>query len=92
MIHFATFWGEIAQHTVNLYALRDHPDHLYLVHKDNGDLQSSWKESLVAFKICHLYPFRKDGFDNPESIVLHWMSFNGEKFVVLKYGQRAVEK
>ena len=92
MIHFATFWGEVTQHTVNLYALQDHPDHLYIVHKDNGDLQSTWKEGLVAFKICHLYPFRKDGYNNPESIVLHWMSFNGEKSVVLKYGKRAVER
>lgn len=92
MIHFATFWGDITRHSVELYSLSNHPDHLYLVHKDNGDLQSTWKESLVAFKICHLYPFRKDGFSDPESVVLHWMSFNGEKSVVLKYGKRAVER
>lgn len=92
MIHFATFWGDVTRHSVNLYASLKHPDHLYLVHKDNGDLQSVWKESLVAFRICQLYMSRKDEYSNPGSIVLHWMSFGGEKTLRLKYGTRGVEK
>ncbi|MBR4756492.1 MAG: NigD-like N-terminal domain-containing protein [Bacteroidales bacterium] len=92
MIHFATFWGDVTPHTVNLYASRYHPDHLYLVHNDNGDIQKDWRESYAAFKIAHIYPSRKDGYDNPDSIVLHWLSFNGEKTIKLKYRQRAVEK
>ncbi len=92
MIHFATFWGDVTQHSVNLYASRRHPDHLYLVHKDNGDFQSAWKESLVAFRICQLYMSRKDSYNDPGSVVLHWMSFSGEKTIRLKYGNRATEK
>ena len=92
MIHFATFWGDVTMHSVNLYASRRHPDHLYLVHKDNGDYQSSWKESLVAFRICQLYMSRKDNYRDPGSVVLHWMSFSGEKTLRLKYGTRATER
>ena len=92
MIHFATFWGDVAKHSVNLYASQRHPDHLYLVHKDNGDYQSSWNESLVAFRICQLYMSRKDEYRNPGSFVLHWMSFSGEKTLRLKYGNRATER
>ena len=92
MIHFATFWGDVTRHSVNLYASRKHPDHLYLVHKDNGDFQSSWKESLVAFRICQLYMSRKDEYKDPGSVVLHWMSFSGEKTLRLKYGNRATER
>ncbi len=92
MIHFATFWGGVTRHSVNLYASRKHPDHLYLVHKDNGDFQSTWKESLVAFRICQLYMSRKDEYSDPRSIVLHWMSFGGEKTLRLRYGIRAVER
>ena len=92
MIHFATFWGDVTLHSVNLYASRKHPDHLYLVHKDNGDFQSSWKESLVAFRICQMYMSRKDEYRDPSSVVLHWMSFSGEKTLRLRYGNRASEK
>ncbi|MBQ6254057.1 MAG: NigD-like N-terminal domain-containing protein [Bacteroidales bacterium] len=92
MIHFATFWGDVTAHSVNLYASRKHPDHLYLVHKDNGDYQSYWKESLVAFRICQLYMSRKDEYKDPTSVVLHWMSFGGEKTLRLQYGNRATEK
>ena len=92
MIHFATFWGDVTRHSVNLYASRKHPDHLFLVHKDNGDFQSTWKESLVAFRICQLYMSRKDEYMNPKSVVLHWMSFSGEKTLRLRYGNRAVER
>ena len=92
MIHFATFWGDVTAHSVNLYASRKHPDHLYLVHKDNGDFQSYWKESLVAFRICQLYMSRKDEYKDPSSVVLHWMSFGGEKTLRLRYGNRATEK
>lgn len=92
MIHFATFWGDVTRHSVNLYASRKHPDHLYLVHKDNGDYQSAWKESLVAFRICQLYMSRKDEYTSPASVVLHWMSFSGEKTLRLKYGIREVER
>ena len=92
MIHFATFWGDVTRHSVNLYASLRHPDHLYLVHKDNGDMQSSWEESLVAFRICQMYMSRKDEYKDPGSIVLHWMSFSGEKTLRLKYGNRATER
>lgn len=92
MIHFATFWGDVTLHSVNLYASRKHPDHLYLVHNDNGDFQSSWKESLVAFRICQMYMSRKDEYRDPTSVVLHWMSFSGEKTLRLRYGNRASEK
>ncbi len=92
MIHFATFWGDVTRHSVNLYASRKHPDHLYLVHKDNGDFQSSWNESLVAFRICQMYMSRKDEYKDPTSVVLHWMSFSGEKTLRLRYGNRAVER
>lgn len=92
MIHFATFWGDVTAHSVNLYASQKHPDHLYLVHKDNGDYQSYWKESLVAFRICQLYMSRKDEYKDPSSVVLHWMSFGGEKTMRLQYGNRATEK
>lgn len=92
MIHFATFWGDVTKHSVNLYASRKHPDHLYLVHKDNGDYQSSWQESLVAFRICQLYLSRKDEYRHPGSVVLHWMSFGGEKTMRLRYGTRATER
>ena len=92
MVHFATFWGDVTRHSVNLYASRKHPDHLYLVHKDNGDFQSSWNESLVAFRICQLYMSRKDEYSGPTSVVLHWMSFSGEKTLRLRYGNRAVEQ
>jgi hypothetical protein len=92
MIHFATFWGDVTRHSVNLYASRKHPDHLYLVHKDNGDIQSSWNESLVAFRICQMYMSRKDEYKDPTSVVLHWMSFSGEKTLRLRYGNRAVER
>lgn len=92
MIHFATFWGDVTAHSVNLYASQRHPDHLYLVHKDNGDFQSSWNESLVAFRICQVYMSRKDEYKDPGSVVLHWMSFSGEKTLRLKYGNRAPEK
>jgi len=81
-----------ARHSVNLYASRKHPDHLYLVHKDNGDFQSSWNESLVAFRICQMYMSRKDEYKDPTSVVLHWMSFSGEKTLRLRYGNRAVER
>ena len=92
MIHFATFWGDVTRHSVNLYASLRHPDHLYLVHKDNGDMQSSWEESLVAFRICQMYMSRKDEYKDPGSIVLHWMSFSAEKTLRLKYGNRATER
>lgn len=91
-VHFATFWGDVTPHTVNLYSSRYHPNHLYFVHKDNGDIQKDWGESFAAFKIAHLFPSRKDGYSNPDYVVLHWMSFNGEKTIKLKYRQRAVEK
>lgn len=92
MVHFATFWGDVTRHSVNLYASRKHPDHLYLVHKDNGDFQSAWKESLVAFRISQVYLSRKDVYHDPGSVVLHWMSFSGEKTLRLKYGNRATER
>lgn len=91
-IHFATYWGGVATHSVNLYASKAHPDHLYFVHKNNGDLQTNWNEGLVAFKMFHMYIGRKDEFSDPREITLHWMSFDGEKEAVFKYGRRVENK
>lgn len=91
-IHFATYWGGVATHSVNLYASKSHPDHLYFVHKNNGDLQTSWGEGLVAFKLFHMYLGRKDEFLSPREVTLHWMSFDGEQEAVFKYGRRVDNK
>ena len=91
-IHFATYWGGVTSHSVNLYASKSHPDHLFLVHKNNGDIQSTWSEGLVAFKMFHMYIGRKDDFQSPREITLHWMSFDGEKQAVFKYGKRLGNK
>ena len=91
-IHFATYWGGVTSHSVNLYASKSHPDHLFLVHKNNGDIQTTWSEGLVAFKMFHMYIGRKDEFQSPREITLHWMSFDGEKQAVFKYGKRLGNK
>ena len=91
-IHFATYWGGVTSHSVNLFASKSHPDHLYLVHKNNGDIQTTWSEGLVAFKMFHMYIGRKDEFQSPREITLHWMSFDGEKQAVFKYGKRLGNK
>ena len=91
-IHFATYWGGVATHSVSLYASKAHPDHLYFVHRNNYDLQTNWGEGLIAFKMFHMYIGRKDEFRTPREITLHWMSFDGEKEAVFKYGRRVENK
>ena len=91
-IHFATYWGGVTSHSVNLYASKAHPDHLYFVHKNNGDLQTTWSEGLLAFKLFHMYIGRKDDLSSPRDITLHWLSFDGEKTAVFRYGKRIVNK
>ena len=91
-VHFATYWGGVTSHTINLYASKAHPDQLYLVHKNNGDLQVDWSEGLVAFKLFHMYIGRKDEYTTPNDITLHWLSFDGEKEATFKYGRRVENK
>jgi len=39
-----------------------------------------------------MYIGRKDEFSDPREITLHWMSFDGEKEAVFKYGRRVENK
>ena len=91
-VHFATYWGGVTSHSINLYASKAHPDHLYLIHKNNGDLQVDWSEGLVAFKLFHMYIGRKDEYTTPRAITLHWLSFDGEQEATFKYGRRVENK
>lgn len=92
-IHFACLSSGEVEHSVDMYADKNRPDHLYFSHESKGDKSTSWTEGLVAFKIDHLY-YTSDLYPSgdPGTVTLHWMSFDGEKTATFKYGQRAIGK
>lgn len=77
-LRIRTLWnGTGARHNINLLTGTnpDNPYELELRHDANGNTGSYWGDALIAFNLNKL----QWDTDNPHTITLRWLSFNGEK-------------